>query len=70
MEVKIDFWKVFRDAFAERVVDFLVIFQSLYLDFSAHSQCFVRIFTKSTFSKKLIKKTDLGSIWEAKATKN
>ena len=38
--------------------------------FSAHSQCFVRIFTKSTFSKKLVKKQIWDPFWEARATKN
>ena len=45
-------------------------FKSLNLDFSAHSQCFVRIFTKSRFSEKLEKIWIWGPFWEAKATKN
>ena len=45
-------------------------YKSSNLDFSAHSQCFVRIFTKSTFSEKLEKIWILDPFWEAKATKN
>ena len=61
MEAKIDFWEVFlRCFFRVRFgIDFLVIFSFfLYpnLDFCAHSQCFVTIYTKSTFSKKMRKK--------------
>ena len=47
-----------------------MIFESPHLDFSAHSQCFVRIFTKSTFSEKLEKIWISDPFWEAKAKKN
>ena len=38
-----------------------MIFQNPNLDFSAHSQCFVRIFAKSTLANKLRKRLDFGS---------
>ena len=43
---------------------FFVFFASPNLDFCAHSQCFVMIFTKSTFWKNCRKIIDLGSILE------
>ena len=60
IKAKNDFWEVFFRCFF-RVsfgIDFLVIFSFfLYpnLDFCAHSQCFVRIFAKLTFSKNMEK---------------
>ena len=59
MEVQIYSGEVFRDAFAERVVEsiFWWFFKGANRDFSAHSQCLVRIFTKSKFSKKREKTT-------------
>ena len=47
-----------------------MIFLSRKLDFSAHSQCFVRIFTKSRVSEKFEKIWILDPFWEVKATKN
>ena len=42
--------------------DFFRLFLSPNLDFCAPSQCFIRIFTKSTFSKNMRTKLDFGSI--------
>ena len=56
-EPKIDFFEFFLMFFsivisASIFFNFFVFFSNPNLDFCAHSQCFVMIFTKSTFSKK------------------
>ena len=62
------FGRFFCDAFFECVLAsiFLRFFRFfLYpnLDFCAHSQCFVTIYTKSTFSKKMRKNIDFGVVF-------
>ena len=75
MEANIEFWKVSCDAFFKCVFEafFIMIFWcflDLNLDLCAQSQCFVRIFPKSTFSEKLQKVWILDFFGEVKAKKN
>ena len=50
--------------------DFFQFLLNSNLDFCAHSQCFVRIFRKSTFLKTFSKRLDFGWLLATKTTKN